>query len=315
MLDVKKLIQSAIECLGWPYVSPGSNDSRGIDCSGLFVKCFRDQNGSIYHGSNTIYRKYCGEKGELKSESQLLPGMAVFKWNPNTPEKFDDDLGDFQHIGMVVNINPVEIVHASSVAGRVVKDTGMGKWKYWGKLKNVDYQERPDTPDTPDTTGQTAYITGDKVNFRSGPGTGYYRLLYLNKGATVEVLEDKDGWAKCRYGEEIGYVKDDYVSFVSPGEEGKDGKDGKEGKDGQEDTEGKDGEDEKPENKSIHIVSSGGKVNIRRGNGTEYSPITSVVPGATLPYIATAVNGWYAVRTGKQVGWVSPDYAYLEGND
>ena len=217
--------------------------------------------------------------------------MAVFKWNPHTPEKFDDDLGDFQHIGMVVNINPVEIVHASSVAGRVVKDTGMGKWKYWGKLKDVDYQERPDTPDTPDTTGQTAYITGDKVNFRSGPGTGYYRLLYLNKGNVVEVLEDTDGWAKCRYNGGIGYVKDDYVSFASPGKEGK------------------------PEVQRIHIVSSGGKVNIRRGNGTEYSPITSVVPGSSLPYIATAVNGWYAVRTGKQVGWVSPDYAYLEGND
>ena len=42
MLDVKKLIKSAEECLVWPYVSPGSNDSRGIDCSGLFVKCFRD---------------------------------------------------------------------------------------------------------------------------------------------------------------------------------------------------------------------------------------------------------------------------------
>ena len=194
---------------------------------------------------------------------------------------------------MVVNINPVQIVHASSVAGRVVKDTGMGKWAYWGKLKNVDYQERPDipvepdvpfTPDFPDTTGQTAYITGDKVNFRAGPGTGYYRLLFLNKEDAVEVLEDKDGWAKCRYGEGIGYVKDDYVSFVSPGE--------------------------KTAVQSVHIVSSGGKVNIRRGNGTEYSGITSVVPGATLPYIATAVNGWYAVRTGKQVGWVSPDVLF-----
>ena len=67
MLDVKKLCASAEECLGWPYVSPGTNDSRGIDCSGLFVKCFRDQGASIYHGSNTIYRKYCSEKGKLTS--------------------------------------------------------------------------------------------------------------------------------------------------------------------------------------------------------------------------------------------------------
>ena len=49
MLDVNKLIASVEECLGWPYVSPGTNDSRGIDCSGLFVKAFRDQGASIYH--------------------------------------------------------------------------------------------------------------------------------------------------------------------------------------------------------------------------------------------------------------------------
>ena len=65
MLDVNKLIASVEECLGWPYVSPGTNDSRGIDCSGLFVKAYRDQGASIYHGSNTIYRKYCSEKGKL----------------------------------------------------------------------------------------------------------------------------------------------------------------------------------------------------------------------------------------------------------
>ena len=79
MLDVNKLIVSVEECLGWPYVSPGTNDSRGIDCSGLFVKAYRDQGASIYHGSNTIYRKYCSEKGKLSSVSQLKPGMAVFK--------------------------------------------------------------------------------------------------------------------------------------------------------------------------------------------------------------------------------------------
>ena len=111
MLDLKKLISSVEACLGWPYVSPGTNDARGIDCSGLFVKAFRDQGSNIYHGSNSIYRKYCNEKGPITSEAQLCPGMAVFKWNPNTPEKFADSLGDFQHIGLVTSINPLRIVH------------------------------------------------------------------------------------------------------------------------------------------------------------------------------------------------------------
>lgn len=64
MLNVSRMIESAREALGWPYVSPGTNDSRGIDCSGLFVKIYRDQGSSIYHGSNTIYRNRCVEKGK-----------------------------------------------------------------------------------------------------------------------------------------------------------------------------------------------------------------------------------------------------------
>ncbi len=139
LLDIKKMITSATECLGWPYASPGSNDSRGIDCSGLLVKIYRDQGASIYHGSNTIYRKHCDEKGWIGSENILQVGMAVFKWNPNTPVKFNDGLGDFQHIGLVIGTNPLQIIHASSAAGCVIIDQKLGKWKYWGKLKEVNY--------------------------------------------------------------------------------------------------------------------------------------------------------------------------------
>lgn len=154
MLNVRKMIESAEACMGWPYVSPGTNDSRGIDCSGLFVKIFRDQGMTIYHGSNTIYRKYCSETGKLENVSQLKPGMAVFKWNANTPERFGDGLGDFQHIGLVVSVNPLRIIHASSAAGCVTADTKIGKWRYWGWLEDAAKEDgsapvpepEPETP-------------------------------------------------------------------------------------------------------------------------------------------------------------------------
>ena len=79
MLSISKLTASAQECMGWPYVSPGSNDRNGIDCSGLFVKMYRDQGATIYHGSNTIFHEYCSETGKLSGTNQLRPGMAVFK--------------------------------------------------------------------------------------------------------------------------------------------------------------------------------------------------------------------------------------------
>jgi uncharacterized protein YraI len=61
----------------------------------------------------------------------------------------------------------------------------------------------------------------------------------------------------------------------------------------------------------VLIKSSGGKVNIRTGNGTSYSRITAVAPSTTLEYVASAFNGWQAVKIGSQVGWVSGEYSEI----
>ena len=57
------------------------------------------------------------------------------------------------------------------------------------------------------------------------------------------------------------------------------------------------------------IVSEGGKVNVRVGNGTGYSRITSVAPGTTFDLVATASNGWHAIEVAGQVGWVSGNFS------
>ena len=223
MLDVNKLIASVEECLGWPYVSPGTNDARGIDCSGLFVKAYRDQGASIYHGSNTIYRKYCSEKGKLTNVSQLKPGMAVFKWNPNTPEKFDDGLGDFQHIGLVTSVNPIRIVHASSAAGCVTTDTKLGKWAYWGWLKDVaktDTQPIPDDPYEPtegDEEPMTEFATviaesGSTVNLRSKARSNAALVERVPIGARVEVLGICGSWTKVKFGSRTGYMMTKFLT-------------------------------------------------------------------------------------------------------
>lgn len=309
MLNLKKLIASAEECLGWPYVSPGTNNSQGIDCSGLFVKCFRDQGASIYHGSNTIYRKYCSDKGKLTSVSQLKPGMAVFKWNSNTPAKFNDDLGDFQHIGLVTGVNPLRIVHASSAAGCVTTDTKIGKWAYWGKLNNVDYGESTsgtdESEDTATTECATGYITTDKVNFRTGPSTKKPRIDYLNTGDMVEIMGESGAWLKCKINGRVGYIDNRFVSNTPVTTV-------------TEETVAQETTQDEPEpileptqeEKNVLInADNGGRVNIRAGNGFNYGKITSVQSGTTLPYIATAANGWLAVKVKNVVGWVSPEYA------
>ena len=52
-------------------------------------------------------------------------------------------------------------------------------------------------------------------------------------------------------------------------------------------------------------------MNIRTGNGTSYSRITAVAPGTVLEYVASAFNGWQAVKIGSQVGWVSGEFSEI----
>ena len=138
MIDIQTLIADFEDCIGWPYASPGSNDERGIDCSGMFVRAYRRQGRRIYPGSNTIWRKHLSRKGRIESAAELQPGMAVFKWKAETPAKFSDDEGDFCHIGLVTSVSPLRIVHASTEGMKVKADHKIGKWQYWGVLAETD---------------------------------------------------------------------------------------------------------------------------------------------------------------------------------
>ena len=216
MLNIEKMIDSAQEALGWPYVSPGSNDKNGIDCSGLFVKIYQDQGAKIAHGSNTIYRQYCtDDKGPIIQPSQLKPGMAIFKHKDQDTEKYPDGLGDFCHIGLVISGNPLRIIHASSEAGCVTTDTKLGKWKYYGKLKDVDYSESaPDDPDEEPYEAlcfATVYSDNRKsVKLRAKPSTSCKLYDYIPFGSIVEITKqdisgDGEKWCQVNYKSRTGW--------------------------------------------------------------------------------------------------------------
>ena len=164
MIQVEKLIADFEDCIGWPYACPGSNDERGIDCSGMFVRAFRLQGRRIYHGSNTIWRKHLSEKGRIHSAADLKPGMAVFKWKPDTPAKFRDNEGDFCHIGLVTSVSPLRIVHASTEGMKVKADRKIGKWQYWGVLAETDLAPQEIVPE------QTAALPVDALLRRGDRG-------------------------------------------------------------------------------------------------------------------------------------------------
>ncbi len=68
-------------------------------------------------------------------------------------------------------------------------------------------------------------------------------------------------------------------------------------------------EPEQPTGTKVKIICNSGTVNIRVGNGTDYGRITAVADGTVFEHVATAQNGWHAVKVGSQIGWVSGKYS------
>lgn len=58
------------------------------------------------------------------------------------------------------------------------------------------------------------------------------------------------------------------------------------------------------------IRTTADRVLVRCGNGKEYASFGRIEKkGSAYPYVASADNGWYAIRYGKQVVWISAEFS------
>ena len=107
------------------------------DCSGLFSWAFRRLGGTMYHGSNTMFLKWCSDKGALKDgrrtdRATLKPGTAVFVWNGKT----------YSHVGLYVGDDTV-IEAMGTNSGVTTSKVTANKWTHWGELTGVSYGAAP----------------------------------------------------------------------------------------------------------------------------------------------------------------------------
>lgn len=191
----------------------------GCDCSGVPYAIFKAHKLSLYHGSNTIARKYAEGLERLTSVNQLQVGMAVYKWSPSgsEPEKYRaDGLGDFHHIGIVTSVSPLRVVHQSSAEGHTAVDTSIKKWAYCSKLKGVQYAAQPKSQTNlnpiSNEEGTNMYkvkITAKSLRIRAEASTGSAVLGNLPRGTEVECSELVGGWYKLANSE--GWICGDYV--------------------------------------------------------------------------------------------------------
>lgn len=107
---------------------------RVADCSGLFSWAFKKLGGYMYHGSDTMFRKYTTASGKLKTGKRddgqtLKPGTAVFIWKTLKQK--------YTHVGLYIGGDTV--IEAAGTIDGVITSKASKKWTHWGELKGVDY--------------------------------------------------------------------------------------------------------------------------------------------------------------------------------
>ena len=124
-------------------------------------------------------------------------------------------------------------------------------------------------------------ITGNSVNFRTGPGTNYSSVGKLNKGYKVEYIGISGSWANIKYNGKVGYIHKDYISSSSS---------------------------TSIDNnvKSTKIVTAS-SLNFRRGASTSASKIGTLSKGTEVGFISES-NGWSKISYNGKVGYVSSSY-------
>ena len=172
------------------------------DCSGLFSWAFKKLGGYMYHGSDTMYRKYTTDCGELKSGKrtdgrELEPGTAVFVW-----KKADQKWG---HVGLYIG-NGWVIEAASTQSGVIRSKVSASKWTHWGWLKGVE-EVKPE----PIPAGY-ARVTGTRVALRSAPTTQASVLTRVDTGKNVKLeTPPPEEWAYVSYGGKKGWMMKKFI--------------------------------------------------------------------------------------------------------
>lgn len=203
----------------WSYVW-GAAERGCVDCSGAFVYAYRQYGHSIYHGSNTIARKYVAE---LLPISRAEPGMAAFKvrdWKESESGNkwYGKEPGDVNHIGLV-DSDVGYVLNAKGTKSGFCRDalTAKNGWDYVAYLTDVEYTGGGGT-------GVECTISGGNPNapirMRSKPSTKGVILAEIPQNSKAEKLSDEGDWSRITYGGKTGYVMSVFVHTGSePGPE------------------------------------------------------------------------------------------------
>lgn len=182
------------------------------DCSGLFYWAFKELGGYMYHGSNTMWNKYCTSKGKLSNGKrtdgkELKPGTAVFVLKGTSNRS---------HVGLYIGGGKV-IEASGTKVGVVITQITNTKWCEWGELKGVIFSNSTTTTtttpakETPSGVIGTAVVNATKVALRSTPSTSGSILTRVDQGERVQILDNE--WTRVTYQGKTGYMMTKFLNI------------------------------------------------------------------------------------------------------
>ena len=144
-------------------------------------------------------------------------------------------------------------------------------------------------------------VTGDTVRIRSGPGTSYDILDYVDTGDTLSVTGVSDDWYKVSINGNTGYIRSDYLSL-----------------DGGSGTTSASATDAQGGSAVVSSASGTGTINgtyvrFRSGPSTSSDILGSFDYGDTVTVIGDA-GDWYKVTYAGEEGYVYKIYLNVNGS-
>lgn len=221
-----------------PKYQNGASSLKECDCIGMTKYGLRENGVKISTtGTNWTFRNQVENIRDIKSVSDLQVGDLVFKaLNPgdpgyNLPAKYqpggsgyNGDLTDYNHVGTVASVNPLQIIHMTSPTAKT--DTKIGKWKKAASLKKQFISDSPEPGPSPEPSpspspspspvpadsGIVWSSNGKPVNMRQQPTTKCRLYDKVPVGAVVQIaawdcVKDSSGnvWSRVNYGIRHGW--------------------------------------------------------------------------------------------------------------
>lgn len=236
------------------YRTGGSGTDGTCDCIGLIIGAVRRAGGSWkgIHGSNYAARFQMASLKKLKM-SELFIGEVVYKAKSpedssySLPDRYkpggassNGDVLDYYHVGVVTRASPLEITHCSTAVNgnSIHRDTSMGKWKYGGRLKGINYEKMDSAEKEQEQMEEVimremrcgATVTGGRLSLRQAPTTTAVRLAWIPNGTRVEVTGQTDDWCAVSYDGIAGYAMRRFL-ILDTGSETQEGSEDLEAKD------------------------------------------------------------------------------------